>query len=174
MAVTHFSEIDVDVLKIGGVEVGTELAALDGLTASVAELNYIDTSVPGTAVASKAAVLGANKNLDEFHTAALYLGAAAGTLVTATAAELNELHSQAASAADFAKLHAVTATAAQINVLGAVAITRGTAAPSSGTHVKGEICLNSDPDDGEAWGWVCVTAGTAGGTWHQLGTVLGS
>ncbi|MCK9628450.1 MAG: hypothetical protein M0R37_07650, partial [Bacteroidales bacterium] len=59
------------------------------VTASAAEINYIDTSVPGTAIASKALVLGANKNADEFHTAALYLGADAGTQVTATAAALN-------------------------------------------------------------------------------------
>lgn len=61
------------------------------VTATAAELNLIDGSVAGTAVASKAAVLGANKELDEFHTAALYLGAAAGTQVTSSAAELNVL-----------------------------------------------------------------------------------
>lgn len=66
-----------------------------GTTASAAELNFNDTAVAGTAVASKTAVLGANKELDEFHTAALYLGAAAGTLVTATAAELNAAASAA-------------------------------------------------------------------------------
>lgn len=61
------------------------------VTADASELNLVDGSVAGTAVASKAAVLGTNKNLDEFHTAALYLGAAAGTLVTPTAAEINRL-----------------------------------------------------------------------------------
>ncbi len=62
-------------------------------SSSTAELNFNDGSIAGTAVASKTAVLGANKELDEFHTTALYLGAGAGTLVTATAAELNQLHS---------------------------------------------------------------------------------
>jgi len=60
-------------------------------TASTAELNLIDGSVAGTAVASKALVLGANKNVDTLAIAdsGLKLGAGAGTAVTATAAELN-------------------------------------------------------------------------------------
>ena len=72
------------------------------VTASAAELNLIDTSVAGTAVASKALVLGANKNVDVLAVADLKLGAAAGTSVTATAAELN-------------KLAGSTITAAQLN-----------------------------------------------------------
>lgn len=59
------------------------------MTASSTELNFLDTSVAGTSVAGKAAVLGSNKELDEFHTAALYIGAGAGTQVTSTAAEVN-------------------------------------------------------------------------------------
>lgn len=42
----------------------------------------------------------------------------AGVALTATAAELNAVHSQGAVAADYAKLHAVTVTAAQINRTG--------------------------------------------------------
>jgi len=67
------------------------LEVLEGVTASAAEINKLDAVEAGTAAASKAAVLGTNKNLDEFHTAALYLGATAGTLVAATAAQLNAL-----------------------------------------------------------------------------------
>lgn len=76
-------ELDIEsgaALKLAGTAV----------TSTAAELNLIDGGVAGTAVASKAAILGANKELDEFHTAALYLGAAAGTAVSATAAELNK------------------------------------------------------------------------------------
>jgi hypothetical protein len=69
-------------------------------TSTAAELNFNDTAVAGTAVASKTAVLGADKELDEFHTAALYLGAAAGTLVAATAAEINKKIAAAGHAAD--------------------------------------------------------------------------
>jgi len=74
------------------------------VTASAAELNLIDTSVAGTAVASKALVLGANKNVDVLAVADLKLGAGAGTSVTSTAAELNILDG-------------VTMTSAQINLL---------------------------------------------------------
>ena len=35
------------------------------ITSSAVELNYLDGSIPGTAVASKAVVLDANKKLDE-------------------------------------------------------------------------------------------------------------
>lgn len=40
-----------------------------------------------------------------------------GVAVTATAAELNALHSQGVVAADAAKLHALTASAAELNIL---------------------------------------------------------
>ena len=68
-----------------------ELNILDGVTATYAEINLIDGSIAGTAVASKALALGANKNIDTIVIAdgALMLGAGAGTAVTATAAELN-------------------------------------------------------------------------------------
>jgi hypothetical protein len=69
-------------------------------TSSTAELNFNDGPTAGVAMASKTAVLGADKDLDEFHTAALYLGAAAGTLVTATAAEINAKCAAAGMAAD--------------------------------------------------------------------------
>jgi len=74
-------------LSANGTDLITSIAALAGLDAT--ELGYLNGVTAGTALASHAAVLGANKNLDEFHTAALYLGAGAGTAVTATAAQLN-------------------------------------------------------------------------------------
>lgn len=79
------------------------------VTPSAAEMNVLDGVTAGTAAASKVAVLGANKNLDEFHTAALYLGASAGTQVTATATEINKL----------ASVTAGTAAASKAAVLGA-------------------------------------------------------
>jgi hypothetical protein len=42
----------------------------------------------------------------------------ASVTLTATAAEINALHSQGAVAADYAKLHAITVTAAQVNRTG--------------------------------------------------------
>ena len=56
----------VDGLEVGGVDLAAELAVLGGVTASAAELNLVDGSVAGTAVASKALVLGATKNVDSF------------------------------------------------------------------------------------------------------------
>ena len=64
---------------------------MDGVTATAAEINLIDGSVAGTAVASKALALGANKNVDMLAVADLKLGADAGTSVTVTAAEINLL-----------------------------------------------------------------------------------
>jgi len=81
-------------------------AANGGTLATAAELNLLDGSIAGTAVATKALVLGADKNIDTLSIAAsgLKIGAGAGTTVTATAAELNILTG-------------VTATAAEINDL---------------------------------------------------------
>lgn len=68
-------------LKIDGVKIpsGTEVGVLDGVTA-------------GTVTASKAVVVGTNKNIDTISIAdgGLKLGSGAGTAVTSTAAELNK------------------------------------------------------------------------------------
>ena len=88
--------LDTIAIAEGGLKVGA--GAGTAVTGSAAELNLLDGSIVGTAVASKAAALGANKELDEFHTAALYLGAAACTLVTPTAAEINVLNGAAMDA----------------------------------------------------------------------------
>lgn len=44
------------------------------------------------------------------------------------------------------------------------------AAPSSGTHVLGEVVLNADPIAGGKVGWVCTAAGTPG-TWKAFGAI---
>jgi hypothetical protein len=71
------------VLQLGGTQVTTEAG----------ELNVLANVTPGTAKASSALVLGANKNVDTLAIAdgGLKLGAGAGTAVTATAAELNKV-----------------------------------------------------------------------------------
>lgn len=78
---------DLDIESGGAIKI-----AGTAVTSSAAELNYIDITAAGTAQASKAAVLGANKNLDTLVIAdsGLKLGSGAGTAVTATAAELNQ------------------------------------------------------------------------------------
>jgi hypothetical protein len=87
--------IDAKALKINGTLVtatAAELNAIAGGGLSTAELGVLDGVTPGLSAVSKAVVLGATyKNIDEVHMAALYLGANAGTLVTATAANLNAI-----------------------------------------------------------------------------------
>jgi hypothetical protein len=63
------------------------------------EVDYLQDVTAGTASASKAAVLGTNKNLDTIVIAdgGLKLGSGAGTAVTSTAAELNVLDGIAAN-----------------------------------------------------------------------------
>lgn len=80
-------------LQVQGTDVTAELLALDGTTATATEINKLAGVVAGTASASKAAVLGANKNLDTLVIAdgGLFLGAGAGTAVGATAAEINQV-----------------------------------------------------------------------------------
>jgi len=82
--------IDTIVIADGGLKLGATTGT--AVTSTAAELNFLDGSVAGTAVASKATVLGANKNLDTIVIAdgGLFLGAGAGTAVTSTATELNQ------------------------------------------------------------------------------------
>lgn len=63
------------------------------LLATSTELNSLDGSIAGTSVASKALVLGADKNTDiiALPVSGLKIGAGAGTAVDRTAAELNLL-----------------------------------------------------------------------------------
>lgn len=105
-------------------------AGVPGLTASAAELNLIDGSVAGTAVASKAAVLGADKNLDvlALPVSGLKVGAGAGTAVARTAAELNALVQGVAAGYKVARgVEAVTGTATVVTGLTTVVAVIATA-----------------------------------------------
>jgi hypothetical protein len=77
---------DLDIESGGALKI-----AGTAITASAAEINYVDVTTAGVAQANKAAVLGANKNLDTLVIAdgGLKLGSGTGTAVTATAAQLN-------------------------------------------------------------------------------------
>lgn len=59
-----------------------------------------------------------------------------------------------------------------ITFFGTAVVGAGTraAAPSTGTHVAGEVVFNGDPIAGGTVGWVCVTGGSPG-TWKSFGTV---
>ena len=80
------------------------------------------------------------------------------TSVTATAAEVNALHSQGAVAADFAKLHAITATANELNVNAGV--TAGTVSASKTVVVDSNKAIDTLTVGGM---YSKVTAATAAG-----------
>ena len=92
------------------------------VTAAAAEINLIDGSIAGTAVASKAAVLGASKNLDilGLPVGGLKIGAAgAEVAITSDAAEINILDGVTATAAELNFVDGVTsAIQTQLNTKG--------------------------------------------------------
>ena len=89
LAVGADKHIDTFAITEGGLKIGA--GAGTAMTASAAELNFNDGPSVGVAMASKTAVLGTDKNLDELHLAKLFLGAGAGTEMTSTAAQLNSI-----------------------------------------------------------------------------------
>jgi len=112
---------NVDTLAIAasGLKIGA--GAGTAVTATAAELNFIAGTTAGTAVASKAAILGTDKNLDTLvlPVSGLKIGAGAGTAVTASAAEINKLTGSGATVAsgtqvtgiaDASTAHALNAT----------------------------------------------------------------
>ncbi len=91
-------------LQSDGTPLDISAGVATATDATTAELNTLHDVTAGTAAASKAVVLDANKALDAIRTASLNLGASGSeTAVTATAAELNILDG-------------VTATAAELNL----------------------------------------------------------
>jgi|GEM_PF-1835168 len=100
----------MNLLTKGAAVVGRIAAASVSLggtlvTATAAEINKLAGVVAGTASASKAAVLGANKNLDilALPVSGLKIGAGAGTAMDCTAAELNTLNGVTAGTAAASK-----------------------------------------------------------------------
>ena len=93
-------------------------------------------AVPGDVEANKIAQLGANSELDEVHAEALYIGAAAGTLVTSTAAELNVLAGYTGSAAD---VEAVSGMETELGLLSG--LTSDAAALNAITSAPGLVAL---------------------------------
>lgn len=95
--------LDTLVIADSGLKLGS--GAGTAVTATAAQLNRTAVTTPGTAEASKAAILGTDKNLDTLRIAkdGLLIDA---TAVTTTAAELNTLDGVAA-----------TLTASELNIL---------------------------------------------------------
>jgi len=122
------SALNAGGLKVNGVEV----------TATPAELNLLDGSVAGTAVASKALALGANKNVDVLAVADLKLGSGAGTSVTSTAAELNLLDGSVAGTAVASKALALGANK-NVDVLAVADLKLGADAGTSVTATAAQL-----------------------------------
>ena len=140
-------EVSVTTLDIGGTDVtstaaelnildgvtadATEINILDGVTATTAELNYLDITTLGTSEDSKVltqasgvVTIGATSGNQILNIAShdLVDGGLqlAGTLVTASAAELNTLDGITSTTAELNILDGVTATASELNVLDGV------------------------------------------------------
>lgn len=135
-----------------------------------AEVDYLQDVTAGTATASKAAVLGANKNLDTIVIAdgGLKLGATAGTAVTATAAELNVLDGIAAKVG--AKNGATVAAVENITGFKTTVLTC-TATPivltdESGTVVYGGVKVYDFPV-----GAICILGAVVAGTLTTVETL---
>jgi len=152
--------------KILYVNAGTQAAPTwqafipSGITASAAEINLIDGSVAGTAVASKALVLGANKNVDVLAVADLKLGAGAGTSVDRTAAQINLLLQGLAAGYKIARgVEAVTGTATVVTGLATVVAVLATAQDDlDGDTLAGVSATIGDQNGAPAAGSVYLKA----------------
>ena len=107
------------------VGTNTGLVLSGGITATPTEINELHGVVAGTSSASKAAVLGANKNLDilVLPQSGLRIGSGVGTTVTTTGAELNVLHSAGITNQDLINTHALPAGLPQYGMTGFLAET---------------------------------------------------
>lgn len=141
-----------------------------GVTASAAELNLLDGTVAGTAAASKALALGADKNVDTLVIAdgGLYLGAGAGTAVTATAAELNTLDGVTATTSEINKLAGTPAglTATELGYCNGV-----TSGIQGQLDAKQDQYTNLDRRINFACGYVNNLAGTPGAAGQNIDSI---
>lgn len=88
------------------------------ITSTPAELNLLDGSVAGTAVASKAAVLDANKALDEINAAKLSVGVSGSEVeIVATPAEINRQADVSARIVTLVETGAITLAAHEGKIL---------------------------------------------------------
>jgi hypothetical protein len=178
-AVTNkVAALDITDLKVGGTSV----------TSTAAQLNRAAVTTAGVAEASKVAVLGASKNLDELGlpVSGLKIGAAgAEVAVTASAAQINKLTTLTASAAQLDAAVAGTPLVYRVNHL-AAAVTAGTgiavpavagqrfqvlhiAMRANGGNVSGPTTVGVKEDGGAIF-LSHVIADLTDGVWHNLVT----
>ena len=177
-------------LRIDGVAItatAAEINAAAGTGVSATELDLLDGAIAGTAVASKALALGATKNVDTLVIAdgGLYLGAAAGTQMTRTAAQLNADvtgvaagYKLARSAAPVALDGANPTSVAHglTSCVSAVVSLAGSAAPGVSTSTLTVVINGANLD---VYGWkpngaalteLVASAGTETFNWIAIGT----
>lgn len=151
-------------------DLDAELALLEGMTATAAEVNLIDGSIAGISVAGKALALGANKNTDilGLPVGGLKIGAAgAEVVVTPNAAQINSLIQGVAAGYKVARGTITPATASDTVVTGLATVVAAVAslksAPSltcmfvaadignqTGTPAAGSILIKSYKPTGAA------------------------
>ena len=107
-------------------------------SSTAAEMNALNGVTAGTVTASKAVVVGTNKNIDVIAIVDLKLGAGAGTSVTSTAAELNLLDTSVAGTAVASKA-LVLGTDKNVDVLAVADLKLGAAAGTSVTSTAVEL-----------------------------------
>lgn len=135
IALQNFSgNLDVPGLSVNGT----------AFTSTPAELNVLAGVTPGTSAASKAAVLGANKNLDvlALPVGGLAIGAGAGTPLTPTAAEINVLAGATAGAV-LASKAVVAGANGQLGGYTAPVTTLTATGAVTAAQAQGVIILNS-------------------------------
>jgi len=103
----------------------TGLVLSGGITSTPAEINELHGVTPGVSAALKAAVLGANKNLDiiVLPQSGLRIGSGVGTTITTTGAEFNTLSGSGITKQDLINTHAMIVGAPQYGLTGFVAET---------------------------------------------------
>lgn len=163
------ANVNIGVVKATALHIGTTGAETQ-VTATGTQLNRTAVTTAGTAEASKVAVLGANKELDEFHTAALYIGAGAGTLVASTAAQLD------AAVAGTPLVYRTNVTAAQVNA-GVTAVVPAVAGKrfqvmhismaAAGGNVSGPTTVAVVEETAGTVFLSHVTADLTDGVWHN-------
>lgn len=159
---TTNKHIDALVISDGGLALGS--GAGTAVTSTAAELNYVDVTAAGTAQASKAAVLGANKNLDTLVIAdgGLKLGAGAGTAVGATAAEINNAADVSARVQTITSSGAVTAGVQSVQLNHATVVIAATIADAA--NHQGLFIVKDTSASGTEAHTLTLTAGTFNGT----------
>ena len=149
-------------LTVAGTDVTAAIAeveAINGLTASAAELNLNDGAVAGTSVASKTLALSSNKGTDvlALPVSGLKIGSGAGTAVDRTAAELNLLAQGVAAGYKIARVEMAldgsnpsSWTHGLTTVIAAGCSLKGSVAPGVGTCLVTAV-INGAAIDFYAW-----------------------